>query len=303
MLKKFISICFITPLLVNTVNGQGLGGQNGDEVSIPELDCVMEPSEIVDVGSALPGLVGSILADRSDRVKKGAVIVKMESSIQQASLAQAKMKANLKTSIKLREETAAFGILTQKRNQKLLKTSAISIQDMDQLKTETRIAELQVQQEKENRRLAQLEYARAKSILAQRSIRSPVDGVVMDRFKSVGEYVDDEPLLRVAQLDPLNIEVIVPVSFLGRVKPGMQAEVMSVVPGADIYLATVERVDTVADAASGTYGVRLNLSNPEYKVPAGMRCRLSFLPADENEFEEVAKDVSSGETRNVEQDG
>jgi len=303
MIKRLITICFMSTLLVSIVNGNGLSGSEEDEISIPELDCVIEPSEIVDVGSALPGLVGSILADRSDLVKKGAVIVKMESSVQQASLAQAKMKAGLKTSIKLREATAAFGILTQERNKELLKTSAISIQDMDQLKTETRIAELQVQQEKENRRLAQLEYARAKSILAQRSIRSPVEGVVMDRFKSVGEYVDDEPLLRVAQLDPLNIEVIVPVSYLGRVKPGMQAEVMSVVPGSETYLATVERVDTVADAASGTYGVRLNLSNPEYKVPAGMRCRLSFLPADENEFEEVANDLHSEETWNLEQDG
>ena len=302
MIKRLITICFMSTLLVSIVNGNGLSGSEEDEISIPELDCVIEPSEIVDVGSALPGLVGSILADRSDLVKKGAVIVKMESSVQQASLAQAKMKAGLKTSIKLREATAAFGNLTQDRNKELLKTSAISIQDMDQLKTETRIAELQVQQEKENRRLAQLEYARAKSILAQRSIRSPVDGVIMDRFKSVGEYVDDEPLLRVAQLDPLNIEVIVPVSYLGRVKPGMQAEVMSVVPGSDTYLATVERVDTVADAASGTYGVRLNLSNPEYKVPAGMRCRLSFLPENENEFEEVAKDISSDETWIIEQD-
>jgi hypothetical protein len=34
-------------------------------------------------------------------------------------------------------------------------------------------------------------------------------------------------------------------------------------------------VDRVADAASGTFGVRLSLANPDYRIPAGLRCKLS----------------------------
>lgn len=292
MLRKLITTCLISPVLLTMANASGLN-ENNNDLAIPELDCVMEPSEVVDVGSAVPGLVETIHADRSDLVKKGEVVVKMESSVEWAAMQQAKVRAGLDTSIKLREETANFGHLTQKRNQALFKKSAISIQDMDQLKTETRIAELQVKQEKENKRIAELEYQRAKSIFAQRSIRSPVNGVIMDRFKAPGEFVNDEPVLRVAQLDPLHIEVIVPVEFLGQVTTGMQAEVTSVVPGADTHVATVERVDLVADAASGTYGVRLNLANPDYSIPAGMRCNLSFLPPEQNEFEEVAEENNS----------
>jgi hypothetical protein len=33
------------------------------------------------------------------------------------------------------------------------------------------------------------------------------------------------------------------------------------------------------DAASGTFGVRLNLPNPEYRIPAGLKCRARILPA------------------------
>lgn len=252
------------------------GGEDG--ISIPEMDCVIEPSDIVDLGTAVPGVVQRIDVSRGDMVKKGEVVAELESSVEAASLELAEARASLDTAIKLRQQSAAFGYLTQKRNQALLKKSAISRQDIDQLKTETRIARLQVKQEKENKHIAALEYRRAKAVLGRRTIHSPVDGVVMERYKSVGEYVEQKPLLRVARLDPLHVEVIVPVEYLGHIRPGMQAEVTAVVPDAEAYVARVERIDRVADAASGTYGVRLSLPNPDYRIPAGLRCRLGFLP-------------------------
>jgi hypothetical protein len=81
----------------------------------------------------------------------------------------------------------------------------------------------------------------------------------------------------VAQLDPLHIEVIVPVEQLGQVRPGMRAKVWAEAVGDDTWEATVSRVDRVADVASGTYGVRLSLPNPDYRIPAGLRCQMSWL--------------------------
>jgi hypothetical protein len=36
-------------------------------------------------------------------------------------------------------------------------------------------------------------------------------------------------------------------------------------------------VDRVVDAASSTFGVRLELANPDYRLPAGLKCRVRFL--------------------------
>ncbi|WP_432470593.1 efflux RND transporter periplasmic adaptor subunit [Amphritea sp. HPY] len=252
-----------------------------DAGSIPELDCVIQPSDTVDVGSAVSGVVESIHVHRSDLINKGDILVELESSVEQATLELARTRAQLNTSIRLRQEGAAFGSMTQQRNQELLQKAVISQHEMDQLRTETRMAELQVRQEKDNKRLAGLEYRRADAVLAKRTIRSPVTGVVMERFKAVGEYVEDGPLLRVAQLDPLHVEVIVSVDYLGRIVPGMKAEVTLNLMGSGTHLATVQRVDRVADAASGTYGVRLSLANPEYKIAAGLRCRVNFLPPEQ----------------------
>jgi len=42
------------------------------------------------------------------------------------------------------------------------------------------------------------------------------------------------------------------------------------------YAATVTVVDRVLDAASGTFGVRLTLPNPDLQLPAGIRCKVRF---------------------------
>jgi len=50
----------------------------------------------------------------------------------------------------------------------------------------------------------------------------------------------------------------------------------SATPEAFFYGAKVTVVDRVVDAASGTFGVRLELPNPNYRLPAGLKCKVPF---------------------------
>jgi RND family efflux transporter MFP subunit len=278
LIRKFVQVFSIILLLLHGAQANEQTSSEKLDDTLSGLDCVMEPSIIADIGSASPGVVEKIYPHRSDLVKKGETLIEMESSVENASLELARIRASQNTAIELRQESAKFGYLTQKRNLELFRKSVISVYDMDKTKTETRIAKLQVLQEQDNQSIAILEYNRSKAVLQQRSIQSPFDGVVMERFKSVGEFVDDEPLMRIAQLDPLYVEVIVPVTSLGHISLGMKANVESNVIPNEKYVATVESIDRVADAASGTYGIRLILPNPDYQIPAGLRCQVSFLP-------------------------
>ena len=60
-----------------------------------------------------------------------------------------------------------------------------------------------------------------------------------------------------------------------------EAATRSIKPPAEFgtrdYLATVDRV---VDGTSGTFGVRLELPNPDYAVPSGLRCQVRFLQVD-----------------------
>jgi multidrug resistance efflux pump len=76
------------------------------------------------------------------------------------------------------------------------------------------------------RQLAQPALARASEILKQRTIRSPINGVIVNRELGPGEYVFDQAhLVTVSQIDPLNVEVLPPLSQFGRIRPGTSAEV------------------------------------------------------------------------------
>jgi hypothetical protein len=57
---------------------------------------------------------------------------------------------------------------------------------------------------------------------------------------------------------------------------GSAVEVRPEVPAGSRYKATVKVIDRVLDAASGTFGVRLELPNPQHRIPAGVRCRADF---------------------------
>jgi len=57
---------------------------------------------------------------------------------------------------------------------------------------------------------------------------------------------------------------------------GQSAEVLPEAPVGGRYTAAVKVIDRVHDAASGTFGVRLEMANPGMKLPGGIKCRANF---------------------------
>jgi multidrug efflux pump subunit AcrA (membrane-fusion protein) len=62
----------------------------------------------------------------------------------------------------------------------------------------------------------------------------------------------------------------------GQAEPGNTAEVLPESPVGGVHPAKVTVVDRVVDAASGTFGVRLEVPNPNYRLPAGLKCKARF---------------------------
>jgi multidrug efflux pump subunit AcrA (membrane-fusion protein) len=132
------------------------------------------------------------------------------------------------------------------------------------------------QAELTNRRLADLELQRTTAEVALRTIKSPVNGVVVERFMHPGEFPKQEKILKIAQINPLRVEAYAPVAMLGKITVGMAAHVKPEPPLTSEYAAKVTVVDRLVDAASGTFGVRLELPNPDLKLPAGLKCSVWF---------------------------
>ena len=95
---------------------------------------------------------------------------------------------------------------------------------------------------------------------------------------------DPPQVVRVAQIDPLTVEVFAPLALLGEIEVGGLADVRPEEPVGGVYQATVSAVDRVVDAASGTFAVQLELPNPQYAVPSGVKCRVQLAPAEQAEL-------------------
>ena len=85
--------------------------------------------------------------------------------------------------------------------------------------------------------------------------------------------------MTIAEVNPLYVEVFMPVSEYKAVQPGMPASVSPELPIGGNFDAEVAVVDNVFDAASRTFRVRLVLPNADHALPAGLRCTVRFLQA------------------------
>ncbi len=247
-------------------------------VNVPELDCVIEPHMVIDLSSRTDGIVEAIEVDRGDLVEEGQVVVRLESGVEEAAVEYARFAADADANLEASNISMNFAQRRRERLASLHREKVLSSDQMDEMETEAVLTKLERDQAKERRRLAQLELRQAMEVLERHTIPSPITGVVVQRFLAPGESVEEKPIIRLAQIDPLRVEVIVPVNYFGAIRAGQSAVIMPERPMQGEYPAQVTVVDRVADAASGTYRVRLSLPNPDYQLPSGLKCMVRFLP-------------------------
>jgi RND family efflux transporter MFP subunit len=241
------------------------------------LNCIIEPSEVVDIRSAVEGRLEVIHVERSDTVEKGQVLVELDTSVELAAADVARTRAAMIGTIRSREANLLLTSSRRKRAQNLFEQQAVSLDIREEIDTEAEIARLEVQEARENKQLAELEHRQAMAVLNRRTLRSPISGVVIERLMSAGEVADEDTILRLAQVDPLRVEVVLPAARFGSVKQGMKAAVIPEFPGDQVHIAAVTIVDRVIDGASGTFGARLELPNPDHAIPGGLHCQVRFL--------------------------
>ncbi|MBK7664782.1 MAG: efflux RND transporter periplasmic adaptor subunit [Sterolibacteriaceae bacterium] len=240
------------------------------------LACLIEPEQVAEVGSPVVGVIESIRVERGDPVQKGQILAVLRADLERAAVEVAQTRVEAAGEVRAAQASLDFAVQQRTRAEDLFEKKFISHQALDQARTEADVAEQKLVQARDQKRLSHRELGLATAQVAQRVIRSPIDGVVADRYLSPGERVEEKPLLRVAKVNPLRVQVIVPTSLYGRIQPGSSAMVLPELPNAAPASGRVTLVDKVVDAASNTFRVRLELPNPDLAVPAGLRCKADF---------------------------
>lgn len=243
------------------------------------VGCLIGPERVADVGTAVTGIVARMLVERGDSVRKGEALVVLESEVEQAGLKAAQARSVIEADVHAAEANLAMAQQKHKRLAGLVDEGFVTPQAVEQALAERDVAVQKLLQAKAQRVVQAQEVGVVRAQVGQRTLQAPFNGVVIERFVNAGERADDKPLLRIAQLDPLRVELVMPAARWGSVQSNDAIGIVPELPGAASLLARVTHVDKVIDAASNTFRVRLTLPNPGNKVPAGARCKVD-APSD-----------------------
>ncbi len=244
---------------------------------IPAVDCVINPNQVVDLASPVPGVIATLHVERSQQVTAGQVVAQLDAGVERANVDLALYRSGIQSEISVGKTNLNYDKRRLTRLDVLYQKQVISTEITEEAEREAELSRLNLEQAQELAVVRKLELQVSRQQLRQKSIRAPFDGFVLDTYKYKGEYVEDQAILRLAQFDPLVIEAIVPMDNFGNIKPGMMAEILPEFDADETLTGEVTIVDRMGDTASNTFGVRMVLPNPDNKIPAGLKCVAKFL--------------------------
>ena len=251
----------------------------GAAAAAKPMGCLIEPDQIAEVGSQVIGLVEHVHVDRGAQVKAGQPLLKLRTDVEQANVNAAQTRAHIDADIKAAAASLDLAQQKVRRAEALVAQGFVSDQAAEQARGEAEVAIQKLRQVRGQQRISEQEQQIADAQLQLRTVRSPFAGVVVERYVNTGERVEDRPLMRIAVIDPLRVELMVPTGRYGQVATGDKIMIRPELPGAEAVIATVSHIDQVLDAASNSFRVRLRLPNPQHRLPAGLRCKADFAAA------------------------
>lgn len=246
------------------------------------LDCVIEPKAVVSIAAQAEGVVADVFVQRGDKVVAGTPVLKLEDRIEALQLDLASALATSDIELVSEQERLVFRQKELERVTELASRNVATQANLDDAMIEVRLSELAIDQAAFSLERARIEQSLAAARLERRTLTAPLEGFVISVDVAPGEYADQQTeLIQIAVLDPLHVEVFMPARFYGRIVVGDTYLIRPMEPLTGEFAALVSVIDPVFDTASGTFGMRLTLPNPDGSIPAGIRCQIE-IPLDQS---------------------
>jgi RND family efflux transporter MFP subunit len=249
-------------------------------VTAAELEGISAPSADIMLSFVLDGRVAEILVKEGDIVKKNQILARLDDHTERIQLTQLKAQARDTTQVKAAEAELSQKRADLKKLERARTKGAATEWEVQHTSLAVRIAELSLQASKFEHKQYQRRYRQAQSQLKRMQLVSPIVGRVEKANIESGEAAESlVPVIQVVKIDPLWIDLPVPLEQVRQLRKGNIARVSF--PGTDAdepAEGIIIHVSRIADAASDTLRVRVEVPNPDGR-PAGERVFVEFMPA------------------------
>lgn len=209
------------------------------------------PIKQVSVSSpVLQEVIEHVLVEEGDAVKENQILIELRKEKEELEVKQAQQ------------------IVEQK------KFTAEGAQKLFKEKIGSQEAALEKQTEWE---LAKIQLAQAEVRLKEKTIRAPLSGIVVKKYKEAGEAVDRvEKLLDVVKIDQVYVQFYLDPKLMQSVRQDMEIPVRFAVIGNQNFTGKVSFIDPRIDAGSGLFRVKLLVENADHRIKSGMRGTADF---------------------------
>jgi HlyD family secretion protein len=198
----------------------------GDVVATVEATGTLQPLDTVQVGTQVSGIIASIGTDFNQIVKRGQVLATLDPAIYQSQIDQAKANViRLQSEVERAQVQYEDALLKLKRAEQLAAEQLLAQQEVDTARSTARVAQASLTGAKAQLTQAQAALTQANVNLSHTVIKSPTDGIVLNRAVEVGQTVAaglQAPTLFVIARDltRLELQARVDESDVGGVKSG-----------------------------------------------------------------------------------
>ena len=234
--------------------------------------------KISTVASEVGGLVIEMPIEKGQQVKQGQMLAKLRPQALRLQLAAAQAR--------LKEDRARkdFAEVNLRRRRELLQEAVISQQDLDDAQTEFNAWQGRLER-------LEAEIDQIQDQLERCLIRAPFDGVVVEKYTEVGEWVEvGGEVVELLSLRDLEVEVDVPQRYFGRLRLDGWAPVVFAAAGIEVRCKIVTLIPR-ADPLSRTFPMRLRLPASEGRVGVGMEAYVLIPVGSVYEAVVVPKDA------------
>ena len=219
----------------------------------PRLNAVgtVSATQGVFVTTEVAGIVREILFASGQKVKKGAVLVRLEDSVDKADLRGLQAERDL---ARIKFDRLA----------KLLKDKSVSQSDYDEAKAELDSAEAKV--------------ASKRALIDKKSIRAPFDGALGIRSVDVGEYLaPGARLVPLQALDPVYVDFYLPERHFAQLYGGQSVEVRVTARPGQVFRGEITAINPGVDESTRSIQVQATLANREQLLRPGMFAEVGVL--------------------------
>ena len=217
----------------------------------------LRSDESVTIRPEVAGRISEIAFREGQRVEKGATLIRFDTSVQRAELAQADANLGLAKS-------------RLDRSRDLFNKGFTSTQARDEAES--------------NFKVAQANFDLAQARLTKLDIKAPFSGIVGLRTVSIGDYVKDgQDIVNLEEIDPLKVDFKIPEIYLKQVATGQSLQIsLDAFPG-QTFLGKIFAINPLVDTNGRSIVIRAMVRNTEARLRPGMFARVRLLFSEERD--------------------